>query len=78
MIFNYETLSYETSLLLKQGYYNYEYAVCKADSFYANNTVFEGSHYETENDYLVFVYHMTPGSRYDRLVGSVMVNSVNR
>ncbi len=78
MIFNYETLSYETSLLLKQGYYNYEYVICKKGSFYANNIVFEGSHYETENDYLVFVYHMTPGSRYDRLVGSVMVNSVNR
>ncbi|MEA1898531.1 MAG: DUF5103 domain-containing protein [Bacteroidota bacterium] len=78
MIFNYETSSYETSLILKQGYYNYEYVRCDKGSFYANNTVFEGSHYETENDYLVFVYHMAPGSRYDRLVGSVMVNSVHK
>jgi len=78
MIYNYETSSYETSLILKQGYYNYEYVRCDKGSFYANNAVFEGSHYETENDYLIFVYHMAPGSRYDRLVGSVMVNSVNR
>lgn len=75
MIFNYETGSYEGSMLIKQGYYNYEYVWRARGSNYADNTVFEGSHYETGNDYLVFVYHMAPGSRYERLVGYLKINS---
>ena len=32
------------------------------------STVFEGSYYETENDYMVLVYYRGPGDRYDRLI----------
>lgn len=87
MIFNYETGSYETSLLLKQGYYNYAYVWRKDSdvptgdmpgSVYADHSHFDGSHFETENDYLIYIYHMAPGSRYDRLVGSAIINTRNR
>ncbi len=76
MIYNFETRAYEGSLFLKQGYYNYEYVVKENGSTYADNTFIEGSHYETENDYLIFIYHRAAGSRYDRIVGYAMVNSL--
>jgi len=56
---------YTGSLLLKQGWYNYQY--------YLNNekTPFavEGTHFETENDYEIFVYYRPPASIADILVG---------
>lgn len=76
MIYNYDTKAYEGSLLLKQGYYNYEYALKEMGSAFADNTVIEGSHYETENDYIIIIYHKGAGSRYDRLVGYSMANSL--
>ncbi len=75
MIYNYDAKAYEVSMLLKQGYYNFEYAVKSPGSPLADNTVIEGSHYQTENDYLVFVYHYGSGSRYHRLVGFLAINS---
>jgi hypothetical protein len=35
----------------------------------------EGSHDETENEYLILFYHRPPGSRYDRLLGHQVVHS---
>lgn len=77
MIYNFDTRAYEGSLLLKQGYYNYEYIVKEKGKVVANNTLIEGSHFETENDYLVFVYYQGSGTRYDRLIGTVMVNTLS-
>ena len=41
-------------------------------------SAFEGSHYETENDYLIFIYYRNPRDRYDRVIGSVTTNTLNR
>jgi hypothetical protein len=41
----------------------------------ADASIFEGNHYETENDYFIMVYHRPPGSRFDRLVGTQQINS---
>lgn len=67
--YNLELKRYEGSLLLKQGYYNYMYAYRETNSSAVNTINLEGSHYETENEYEVFVYHRRPSERYDRLVG---------
>lgn len=69
MIYNYETKAYETTLYLKQGYYSYLYAFLPTDSKTADIAFFEGSHYETQNYYYVFVYFRAPGTSYDQLVG---------
>ena len=69
---------YECTMLLKQGYYNYEYAFLKEGSTDGTATVFEGSHYETENDYTVLIYYRNPQERYDRLIGMGQANSVNK
>jgi len=69
MIYNYESKAYETTLYLKQGYYSYVYAFLPTDSKVADVSFFEGSHYETQNYYYVFVYYRAPGTTYDQLVG---------
>ena len=66
MIYNAETRCYEAQLLLKQGYYEYQYLVVRNDE--GTTATMEGDFYETENSYEVFVYHRAPGARYDRLV----------
>jgi len=69
MHYNHEKLRYENTLLLKQGYYNYEYVFLKDGKTIGDNTLIEGSHWETENDYTIYVYHRSLGDNYDRLVG---------
>jgi hypothetical protein len=66
---------YQCTMLLKQGWYNYEYIFLKEGQLTAEPSVFEGNHYETENDYLILVYYRDHRDRYDRLVGSLVANS---
>ncbi|MFO7574519.1 MAG: DUF5103 domain-containing protein [Bacteroidales bacterium] len=73
MQYNYEERQYEGSLFLKQGWYNYEYRFLPDLEGSERRTWFEGSHFETENEYLVLVYYRARNSRYDRLVGSFTV-----
>lgn len=78
MFYNYEKAQYECTMLLKQGWYNYEYIFQKDGDSGIVPTKFEGSHYETENDYLILIYYRNPTNRYDRVVGSVVTNTLNR
>ncbi len=71
-----EDNSYHAALLLKQGYYNYEYIFVKTGTDSADHSYIEGSHYETENDYTIYVYHHPIGVRYDKLIGVKRVNSI--
>jgi hypothetical protein len=69
---------YQCSMFLKQGWYNYEYLFVKNGETTAEPSVFEGNHYETENDYLILVYYRNPRDRYDRIIGSLIVNSARK
>jgi len=64
-----QTHAYRGQILLKQGYYNYQYVVLPDNSRIADETLIEGSHWETTNEYSILVYHREIGIRYDRLVG---------
>lgn len=77
MKYNNARHQYEHTLLLKQGYYNYWLVVLPGKKSVADVTVLEGSHYQTENDYLVYLYHRSTTSRYDRLIGFSMANSLS-
>lgn len=74
MIYNNERNAYELGLPLKQGFYNYMYAVKGKNANEASLSTMEGSHSETENSYSVYVYYRQPGARYERLVGYARVN----
>ena len=66
---------YETDILQKQGFYNYTYVTLDKD-FNIDNTI-EGTHYQTENEYAVFVYYKRFGSKYDEVIGYGVGSSVN-
>ena len=78
MTYNQTKGEYECTMLLKQGWYNYEYIFLKNGERSAPPTEMEGSHYETENDYLVLIYYRSSRGRYDRVVGSVIHNTLNK
>ncbi|WP_111669442.1 type IX secretion system plug protein [Algoriphagus litoralis] len=67
---------YSTSILLKQGWYDYQFAFSGPDGY--DSDPIEGSHFETENEYEVLVYYRALGSRYDQLVGYVYLQPNRR
>lgn len=76
MSYDLEQRAYRKQLLLKQGYYNYRYVLVYDDESKAkDHCFFEGSHFETENDYLILVYHREPGRTYDKLISYTKLNS---
>jgi len=80
MNFNAEKGMYETSILLKQGFYNYEYVtVDTADQKRIPSFEFtEGNSVETENEYAILVYYRQIGDRADKLVGIARLNTMNK
>jgi len=76
MEFNPLTQSYEAEILLKQGFYNYNYITLNAKN-QIDTTEINGSFYETENEYQVVVYYSKFGSKYDRVIGYGVGSSLN-
>ena len=77
MFFNPESKRYETTLLLKQGFYNYKYVTVDKKTGVLDEGAISGNFWETENNYKVLVYYKDLGSRYDRLIGFGEATSVN-
>lgn len=74
MKYNENEKKYEAEIYLKQGYYNYEYILCKNDGLNINSFI-EGTHYETINDYAIYVYYRPIGTDYDQLIGYQKLSS---
>lgn len=53
---------------LKQGFYNYEYAVFDPKTGKIDLSELEGDRYETENRYSILVFYKPFGARYERAV----------
>lgn len=64
---------YETTLKLKQGYYEYLYYV---ESEEVPPYHFEGSHLQTEDQYEILVYYRKPGNVHDELIGYKRFRSI--
>lgn len=78
MNYNYTRFGYEAKLYLKQGYYNYEYVLSDDTKKGGDETITEGNHWDTENDYNVYVYHRKFGTYYDQLIGFKKINSLRK
>jgi hypothetical protein len=78
MHYNPEKRQYESTMLLKQGWYNYEYVFLKSGDNAGTAAPFEGNHYETENDYTVLIYYRNPRERFDRVLGTATANTLNK
>jgi hypothetical protein len=77
MIFDPALGYYKKSLLLKQGYYSYNYILRDKEGSNPMNdfTETEGNHWETENNYSIMVYYRPPGARHDHIIGFSTINS---
>lgn len=69
MTYNEEKQQYEATILLKQGYYNYKYVKASADFKTIDEIGIDGSFYQTENEYEIFVYFYDYAQGYDRCIG---------
>jgi hypothetical protein len=69
---------YYTQLLLKQGVYDYAYVWVPNNTHKPDDTYFEGSHFETENDYQILVYYHPSGARWAELVGYKVLNTAKK
>ncbi|MBA3664762.1 MAG: DUF5103 domain-containing protein [Bacteroidetes bacterium] len=78
LTYNYKRFGYEARLYLKQGYYNYIYVLSNDAKKGGDETVIEGDHWDTENDYCIYVYHRKIGTYYDQLIGCKKINSIKR
>jgi len=78
MRYNARIAAYEGTLYVKQGYYNYEYVLLKNKESVGDETFMEGNHYETENDYSIYVYNQEQGTTYDKLIAVKRLNSLRK
>jgi hypothetical protein len=76
MVLDKKTNIYQATLLLKQGWYDFQFAFKTADGWDMNPM--EGSYFETENEYEVLVYYSDMASRYDELIGYANLNPNKR
>ena len=73
MTYNEKTKNYYGSLLLKQGYYNYQYIAVDRNNLFR----IEGEYHETRNEYSIYTYYTPPWRDYDRLIGLAKSTSNN-
>lgn len=78
MTYDYSRMGYKTTLYLKQGYYNYIYVLSNDNKKGGDETITEGSFWDTENDYNIYVYHRKFGTYYDQLIGVKKLNSLKK
>ena len=78
MTFNTSKGVYESSVFLKQGYYDYTYVTVErnAKKRIASFDATEGNLWETENNYTILVYYRPLAGRADELIGITSVNSL--
>jgi Domain of unknown function (DUF5103) len=71
MIYDSARSEYSQQLLLKQGWYNYQYVVKNKHN---SPSLLEGNHFETENSYEVLVYYKSLQPQADLLVGYLLID----
>ncbi len=75
MEYNFNLKAYTKSLYLKQGGYNFQYIYLQKGEKKGSLQPIEGSFWQTENEYTIYVYHRPWGERYDKLVAVKTINS---
>ncbi|MEO7176218.1 MAG: DUF5103 domain-containing protein [Saprospiraceae bacterium] len=75
MVYDEKTNCYIANIFLKQGYYDYIYAMSAPDKCNLDSSELEGNWYETENTYNILIYYRQQGERYDRLVANGAISS---
>jgi Domain of unknown function (DUF5103) len=69
MNYSFENEAYTKELLLKQGGYNYQYWFKQKKINQLSVERVDGSYWQTNNEYSIYVYQRPWGERYDKLIG---------
>ena len=75
MLYDNEAKCYYLVSLVKQGGYDYQYWFVPKGSQTGSTLPTEGSYWQTENEYTIYVYYRPFGSRGDQLVGIQTLHS---
>ena len=73
MEYNEREKAYQSTVLLKQGAYDYQYLWVPDGESAGQTKPTEGDWYETKNEYLILLYYRQRGSRYDRLISELKI-----
>lgn len=74
MYYNKSRQRYDLEVPLKQGRFEYCYAIKNEDGK-PDETSLEGNHFQTENEYLILVYTRNLQFHYDELIGSRLITT---
>lgn len=77
MRYNNRSKAYEQTITLKQGGYNYQYVFVPKGAKSGSTLRIGGSHWQTENEYSIYVYYRPFGQRYDKLIACKALQSAN-
>lgn len=69
---------YYLECYFKQGFYNYRYETINPFDKTPTVLTYEGSYFQTENNYLIIAYNYDLAGGYDRVIGIYSINSVQR
>lgn len=69
MVYDSASKSYKLRMLLKQGYYEYQYLVYQSTQKQGSTNMTENNFSDTKNNYNIFVYQRGSSDRYERLLG---------
>lgn len=75
MHYDYELHGYLCQMLLKQGYYNFLFAIADRETGLVSTELTEGNHWDTDNVYKIYFYYFNAAKGYDELIGYTTVNS---
>jgi len=78
MIYDETTKQFTLQMPLKQGVYDYHYIWADENGKLIDEYAFDGSFFETENNYQILIYYKAPGSRFDELIAFTELNSARR
>lgn len=75
MRYDYRLHGYTSSMVLKQGYYNFMFATIDRKTGQIGTDLTAGNHWETNNVYKLYFYYYNAIKGYDELIGYTVVNS---
>ena len=76
MTYNVAQKMFLLNTLVKQGVTDYHYVWTDTNGKTINEHEFDGSFYQTENNYQLLIYYRSPSSRFDELVAFTELNTV--
>lgn len=70
MDYDVDNHQYRKQILLKQGGYNYQYWLKNSSEKKATVAQIDGSFWQTQNQYAIYIYYRGFGDRYDKLIAT--------